>query len=491
MDFTNKTVKYGGYGFTGDQERGLDLLESWFKNPKELCFTLSGRAGTGKTYMIKYFLDKIVNQPVCVSAPTHKAVRNIEVHTGRRGKTLQSLHGLRPNVNLEDFDLNSVKFDQLGTPTMSNYKLIVIDECSMINHDLHEINMRRAQDLRVKILYVGDPMQLPPVSKDSAGLTLSPTFNVRNKFELKEIIRQDSDNPIIELLEIVVNDIVNNTSNFVTYLIQNPIQVNSKGEGYKVFNNNTEFIEKANNCFVSNDFSDDPDYARIASWKNDTVIGYNTLIRASTSSFFNGGTPTDELIDRNDLLIGYKTIMDEFNETTIVNSEDYVINGIIKRVTEGGFKAYSVKLTPRHGGKTVDVSIVDFRDKSFLIFYNELKRLYFNAKYANTDRSTKWKNYFRYKDSHLLTYTFPIKQGDDIKAYIPKDIDYAFSLTVHKLQGTTIKNTFVDLNDMLFYKKGTAVMDSGFAPKATEMRNKLIYTALSRTSKFCNIYLNI
>lgn len=157
VDFIGKESKYGGYGFTNDQMAALDLLTAWYYNPKELFFSLSGRAGTGKTYLIKYFLDKIVKQPVCVSAPTHKAVRTIERSTGRTGKTLQSLHGLRPNINLDDFDLQNVRFDQLGNPTMNNYKIIVIDECSMINANLHELNVRRARDLNVKILYIGKP----------------------------------------------------------------------------------------------------------------------------------------------------------------------------------------------------------------------------------------------------------------------------------------------------------------------------------------------
>ena len=155
MDFKEKIVKYSGYGFTYGQMEALDKLSTWYNTPKDHVFTLSGRAGTGKTYILKYFIDKIVSNPICVSAPTHKALRNVEIHTNKKGKTLQSLHGLRPNVNLEDFNLNNVKFDQLGTPTMNNYKIIVIDECSMINQILFDLTVRRAQDLNVKILFVG------------------------------------------------------------------------------------------------------------------------------------------------------------------------------------------------------------------------------------------------------------------------------------------------------------------------------------------------
>jgi len=493
QNFVDKVAKYGGYGFTSDQEKALDLLADWYNNPKDLLFVLAGRAGTGKTYLLKYFIDKIVKHPICVSAPTHKAVRQVERSTGRKGKTLQSLHGLRPNINLEDFDLNNVKFDALGNPTMNNYKIVVIDECSMVNASLHDLNVRRARDLGVKLLYVGDPKQLPPVNKyNDNDVTISPTFNLKNKYELVEIIRQNTDNPLTELLEVIVKDIDTDGVKHLQYLLDNPTRINPVGEGYKVYTNRTEFLNNAIDCFKSTEFSDDPDHGRVAAWKNDTVFAYNTEIRKAVSAHFNNGIPTDELIDINDLLIGYKTITDEFNETVIINSEDYVVIQVIPRMSEEGFKSYAVKIMPRHGGTKVDLNIVDHRDTSFLVYYNLVKRKYYNALYAHySNKSAKWREYYKYKDSNLNLVTFPIKDGDNIKAYVTKDIDYAFSLTVHKLQGSTIANTFIDLNDMLYYTSGKPVVNSHFAPRAIEVRNKLIYTAISRTSKFCNIYLNL
>lgn len=499
-DFTNKVARYTGYNFTAGQETALERLEAWYNNPTDLFFTLSGRAGTGKTYILKYFVDKIVKHPICVSAPTHKAVRTVERSTGRKGKTLQSLHGLRPNVNLEDFDLQNIKFDTLGIPTMNNYKIIVIDECSMVNQTLHDLNSKRARDLKVKILYVGDAMQLPPVSRNNNDVTESPTFKLKNYFELDEIVRQDADNPLTPLLETIVDDIKNKSTNFVTFLKRYPELNNSNGHGYKIYDNKNEFLDIAVATFKEEKFSDDPDYARIAAWKNQTVLNYNIATRNQLIPFFvmggaasNPDQPIDiELIDINDLLIGYKTITDEFNDVVITNSEDYIIKNVIGRMADAGFKSYAVKIAPRHGGREVEVSIVDYRDKSFLVYYEKIKKLYFSALYSHgSNRSQKWREYFRYKDMFLSTITFPIKQGDDIKAYVSKDIDYAFSLTTHKLQGSTIENTFIDLNDMLYYTSGKMVESSGWDKNATEIRNKLIYTAISRTSKFAHIYLKL
>jgi exodeoxyribonuclease-5 len=491
MEFKDKVSIYGGYGFTNDQERGLDLLNKWYNDPKDLLFTLSGRAGTGKTYMLKYFIDKIVKNPICVSAPTHKAVRQVERSTGRQGKTLQSILGLRPNVNLDTFDLHNVQFDQLGTPTISNYRIIVIDECSMINSDLLNLLIKKASDLGVKLLFVGDPCQLPPVNKHNENdASISPTFELKNNYELKEIIRQSSDNPLTQLLETIVDDVNIDGSKFIKYLIDHPSRVNENGEGYKIFNNREEFQAVAIDCFKNDKFSKDPDYARIAAWKNDTVMNYNHAVRNALIPYFTG-EPVKELLDMNDLLIGYKTITDEFNNVTLTNSEDYVINSVVPRVAEGGFNAYAVEIEPRHGGKIVTVNVVDYRDKTFMVFYEIVKKKYFNALFANTDKGAKWRKFYEYKDNFLTLITFPIKQGEDIKTRVQKDIDYAFSLTTHKLQGSTIENTFVDLNDMLYYSTGRVVMNTNWAPRATEIRNKLIYTAISRTSKFCNLYLNL
>ena len=39
---------------------------------------------------------------------------------------------------------------------MNNYKLVIIDECSMVTPSLHELNAKRAKDLGVKIEWGGD-----------------------------------------------------------------------------------------------------------------------------------------------------------------------------------------------------------------------------------------------------------------------------------------------------------------------------------------------
>ena len=54
------------------QQQALDRLSDWY-NSNELECTLCGYAGTGKTYILRYFLDNIVDKSFTITAPTHKA----------------------------------------------------------------------------------------------------------------------------------------------------------------------------------------------------------------------------------------------------------------------------------------------------------------------------------------------------------------------------------------------------------------------------------
>jgi len=152
--FNGGVQRPDGIVFTNSQTQALDAMAKWVASDLP-TFTLSGYAGTGKTFILKYFLNEVFKKPVCITAPTHKAARNAERATNRATKTLHSLHGLRPNTNLDTFNIDNIAFSALGDPQMKNYAMVVIDECSQIGSSLYELNLRRAIDFGVKILYVG------------------------------------------------------------------------------------------------------------------------------------------------------------------------------------------------------------------------------------------------------------------------------------------------------------------------------------------------
>lgn len=486
MDFNVMERKRQGLinaGFKDGQATALIKLENFYNDKTRNTITLCGEAGTGKTYIMKYFLDNIVRRNVCVTAPTHKAVRNIEKMVNRNGKTLQSLHGLRPNVNLESFNIDNVKFDTLGDANIKNYDLVIIDECSQINSELYQLNKQRAEQFKVKVIFVGDFLQLPPVKE-----RISRCFTDSEIIELTEIARQEEGNPLIELLRILRTDITAQSSTFLSHLATNRQMINEKGQGYMVLNKN-EFCKKVSTVFNDDEFTKDLDFVRLTAWKNDTIRSWNKYIRDNILN-----NPT-EVVTIDDLFTGYKTIVDDYYKPILVNSDDYIVESIERRFSDGGFDVFLTGLKTVGSISRTIVNIVDHKSDTFINYYKRLNDLHFNACHARpAEKKKKWREYYTFKDNYLSLITFDLMdRGEPARGKVVKDIDYGFGLTAHKAQGSTYTNVFVDLHDMLHAvnKSGQEYMvrNSANNPYAIEMRNKLIYVSLSRASKMAYILI--
>lgn len=85
-------------------------------------------------------------------------------------------------------------------------------------------------------------------------------------------------------------------------------------------------------------------------------------------------------------------------------------------------------------------------------------------------RSSKWKEYYEFKNNVLLLTNIGDVNG---KILIGRDLDYGFSLTSHKSQGSTYDNVLVDVNDIVY--------DKYLQPYANaEEINRRLYVACSR-----------
>jgi Cdc6-like AAA superfamily ATPase len=43
------------------QEEAIKLIKEWYYNSSDLVFTLSGSAGTGKTFLINYLIENVIS----------------------------------------------------------------------------------------------------------------------------------------------------------------------------------------------------------------------------------------------------------------------------------------------------------------------------------------------------------------------------------------------------------------------------------------------
>jgi exodeoxyribonuclease-5 len=198
---------------TPDQQAALDAISAWRTAPirtNSPTAVLTGNAGTGKTTLMRVVVETAIEAGahVAVTAPTHKALNVLRDKLGANAKgedapvflptfsTIQSLLGYRMDEQ-DDGTLHG-KFG-VGTENIRDFEFVVVDECSMLDRDLLAF-LGKVRPYECRVLFVGDPAQLPPVSEEGDEAGLSPVFEiVDTQFRLTQIVRQAADNPIIRI----------------------------------------------------------------------------------------------------------------------------------------------------------------------------------------------------------------------------------------------------------------------------------------------------
>jgi exodeoxyribonuclease V len=173
------------------QDEAVTAIENWYKNSKEDSFFLAGYAGTGKSTLVHYALERIgiKSDRVAFACYTGKAalVLTQKSHGKFKASTIARL------IYTPETSKGVVTFIKKPKSELKKYKLIVIDEWSMVDGK----TFNDLKSFGIKILFVGDQGQLPPVNQDH-NEELNELFNNPN-FSLTEIHRQAEGNPIIHL----------------------------------------------------------------------------------------------------------------------------------------------------------------------------------------------------------------------------------------------------------------------------------------------------
>ena len=207
------TIMSASILLTNEFKDALALLES---KPviKPLIF-ITGRAGTGKTTLLKYFAQHTA-QNVVVLATTGLAAINVH------GQTVHSFFRLKPGNLL---DLGALR--RLPRKIVDNLDTLIIDEASMLRADLLDamdhilqISTHSEEPFGGKqLILFGDLFQLPPIEENErSGLFdyfhqryQSPYFfeaQVLRRlplevFELKRIFRQQTDREYARILNLI------------------------------------------------------------------------------------------------------------------------------------------------------------------------------------------------------------------------------------------------------------------------------------------------
>lgn len=168
------------------QEEALAAVKAWHSAGNEQIFRCFGYAGTGKTTLARHFASEI-DGATCYAAFTGKAAMVMRKSGCEGAGTIHSkIYKAKLNKQTGKYEF---KLDRSPGNEVSKAKLIVVDECSMVDAEL-------GADLAsygVPILVLGDPAQLPPVKGGGYFTNQEPDVM------LTEIHRQAEGNPIIQL----------------------------------------------------------------------------------------------------------------------------------------------------------------------------------------------------------------------------------------------------------------------------------------------------
>jgi len=174
--------------FSPHQDNALTAVDAWLKSKPgqrsvPQVFRLFGYAGTGKTTLARHIAEN-VDGKVLYAAFTGKAASVMRSKGCNGASTIHSLI-YKPRESGEEIP----SFDLWDEAPASKAKLIVIDECSMVDPELG----RDLMSFGVPLLVLGDPAQLPPIQGGGFFTDAEPDSM------LTEVHRQAEDNPIIRL----------------------------------------------------------------------------------------------------------------------------------------------------------------------------------------------------------------------------------------------------------------------------------------------------
>jgi len=372
------------YELTADQKNADSLIKDWYYNSTRQVFVLAGYAGTGKSTLLKYSITEtlglIPDQSVAFVTPTGKAA-TVLIRQGISATTLHRL--IYQSITQEtEIEVNGkkIKIEKLSFKRRENIdksiKLIVLDEASMVSDDV----MYDLLQFGVKMIICGDNAQLPPVE----GLN---TYLKEPDFTLRQIVRQQLDNPIIKLSQMAREGI------YIPY--------GRYGDSVSVLNKRFFTGEKRRHCLTTAD--------QIICGINKTRTAINNEIR----SMLNRG-PFPESGDK---LICTLNNWEQFIDSDFRFN---LVNGIIGTV-----------YNPFYDSST-GIGFMQFK----VDFLDELCP---EALPFDTGIFTDGRYIYKHGD-YFASYD---EDGEPSGAYTLNRFEYGYCISCHKAQGSEFDNTVI------------------------------------------------
>lgn len=482
---------YREYELTSSQSEAVALLESFFQS-EVACFLLKGYAGTGKTFLIRGLVNYLQarNIPVVLSAPTGRAARVLAGKSGFRATTIHRF--LYSGELLRDvdewqggqYDMFKVIYGTTGNPFPAN-AVFIADEASLISdayadndtlkfgtgHLLNDfvryVFPARTANAR-KILFVGDPAQLPPVE-----MNFSPALDAEYLMkelglesmsaELTGVVRQQAGSLILQHATALRQALADDRFNALALPagLQQVVHVNS----YSLVD---EFLSCAGEAFED---------ALVIAHSNARVHVYNQSVRSRLFPGVPEPQPGDRLVVMsNNYLHGREILNGEMGTIVEINNHAlhrHTVN--IRRPKQTGadkaekqvelvFREAVIQfqdLPAEHGAEPVQANIRCMILDNLL--FSSKRELEYDETVALL---VDFKNRFRQMGG----------KGDDFRSALRGDpffnalrVKFGYAVTCHKAQGGEWRHVFVDCATSMGYNNRSYF--------------RWLYTAITRASQ--------
>ena len=394
-------------------------------------FVLKGYAGSGKTTLLGSLVLQlnIINYTAVLIAPTGRAAKVMSTYSNHPAHTIH-----KQIYNTKSEDTGNIIF-RLKKNTHKN-TIFIVDEASMIGNEIIQNKFSKSDSLlndlvkyvrggyNCKLLFVGDPAQLPPIN-----LTLSPAldsdllkeyyFDKVFTVELTFVVRQKENSGIL-----------NNATTIRKQLNQNI---------YNKFKFNINGYNDIRNLNDRNNILEEVESAYHISGIDQTVF----IVRSNKRAYlFNKQIRQSILNYEDNISIGDRLMVLKNNYFWLSNTSKpgFIANGDIIEI----IKIKSIKEIYGFSFAEVHVLLVDYPDElpietvllldtletvTASLSYEESNRLYKNIMEDYIDEKSKFKRLIKVKEN---------------KFFNALQVKYSYAITCHKSQGGQWENIFLE-----------------------------------------------
>ena len=460
-----------------------------------------GAAGTGKTFTMSYVLKTLSKKyKLAMCSPTHEALSVIRQTLTTAGinfaespdeygyggnniiiKTIASYLNIKMQRDLEN---GTESFEEDRNGVTLNCDILCIDECSMISKELIQMMIKKLGIQFKMVLFIGDEPQLPSPSDGEEGNGL---FQLPFKYSLTQVVRQKEGSSLLNVAWWIRSFI----------LAKNTVYMPSQLLTEQLHNNFDIFLTRDQNEFINSYLNNTSTSKYIGTYTNNLTDEYNLYIRNLAVMGYQ---------NLNYEVYPFRLSLDTIDETDIEKSnrtyitqdpseyQEFFVGEYLKaaEINQRNNKVY------HQNGDIFRIQDLTLREHIVTIetpgtgLYEQASRQEYSLKYwCITDTDGKIVNVVRREDQllhkELISKLYQEAQRTTGKRRFYKymsfkekftKVNYLFASTLHKLQGKTCEDLYLDVRDLDKYYRNQPLTVY-----------KLIYVALTRPTSRIHILI--